>query len=156
VRGNLEFRTEARRLRHAFGRLTKASPNRASNSERLTIGRHIDHCRSMLARGIEDPPNRQLIETLLHYMETSSAEAGTSAPQDQHGRTPTALKADEQRLKIVARELLRGEGVRTASYLREVAEIANRAGDQTSADAWKELAEAAERIIQIFTMGGKT
>jgi hypothetical protein len=154
LRANREFRTETRRLRHAFGRLTRQPLHRSTNSENPAIGRNIEHCRSMLARGIDDRPNRHLIEMLLRYMETSVVEAGTSTSQDQHDRTPTALKADEQRLKIVARALLRGEGLRTASYLRELAEIANGAGDRTSADAWKELAEAAERIIQIFSRGG--
>jgi hypothetical protein len=50
---------------------------------------------------------------------------------------------------IVARELLRGEGLRTVSYLGELADIANRAGDQSSAVTWQELADAAEPIVHL-------
>jgi hypothetical protein len=115
------------------------------------VQRNIDHCRSMLAKGIHDGANRQLVETLLRYMETSVAGAGRSA--SNHNALAASVTADEKRLKIVARELLRGHGLRTISYLRELAVIANNAGDPTSAEAWQELADAAERIIQILSRG---
>src|SRR5205823_9176209 len=70
-----EFRTEARRIKHAEGRLTEPSLNRATNSGQLDVGRNIDHCRSMLTKGIDAEANRQLLETLLRYMERSVAEA---------------------------------------------------------------------------------
>jgi len=147
-----EFRTEARRLRHAFGRLTEPSLNRAMSSASPAIQRNIDHCRSMLAKGIDDGANRQLVETLLRYMETSFAGAGRSASDHQHDALQAWVTADEKRLKIVARAL-RGHGLRTISYLRELADIAKNAGDQSSADAWQELADAAERIIRISSSG---
>ena len=151
----VEFRTEARRLRHAFGRLTDPSLNRAMSSATPAVQRNIDHCRSMLAKGIDDGANRQLVETLLRYMETSVAGAGRSASNHEHDALQASVTADEKRLKIVARELLRGQGLRTISYLRELADIANNAGDQSSAEAWQELADAAERIIQILSRESK-
>jgi hypothetical protein len=151
----VEFRTEARRLRHAFGRLTEPSLNRAMSSATPAVQRNIDHCRSMLAKGIDDRANRQLVETLLRYMETSVAGAGRSASNYQHDALQASDTADEKRLKIVARELLRGQGLRTISYLRELADIADKAGDQSSAEAWQELADAAERIIQILSRESK-
>ena len=134
----VEFRTEARRLRHAFGRLTEPSLNRAMSSATPAVQRNINHCRSMLAKGIDDRANRQLVETLLRYMETSVAGAGRSASNHEHDALQASVTADEKRLKIVARELLRGQGLRTISYLRELADIANNAGDQSSAEAWQE------------------
>ena len=151
----VEFRTEARRLRHAFGRLTEPSLNRAMSSASPAVQRNIDHCRSMLAKGIDDGANRQLVETLLRYMETSIAGAGRSASNHEHDALQASVTADEKRLKIVARELLRGQGLRTISYLRELADIAKNAGDQSSAEAWQELADAAERIIQILSRESK-
>jgi len=149
----VEFRAETRRLRHAFGRLTEPSLNRATNFEKPAIARNIDHCRSMLARGINDEPNRRLIETLLRYMESSVAEATGSSGRDNAG--PTALQSNERRLKIVAREILNGQGLTTVSYLRELANIARNTEDEASAEAWHELAEAAERIIHLLSGGGK-
>jgi hypothetical protein len=122
----VEFRTEARRLRHAFGRLTEPS---LMVSATPAVQRNIDHCRSMLAKGIDDGANRQLVETLLRYMETSVAGAGRSASNHEHDALQASVTADEKRLKIVARELLRGQGLRTISYLRELADIAKNAGD---------------------------
>ena len=78
---------------------------------------------------------------------------GKSASNRQHDALPASVTADEKRLKIVARELLRGHGLRTISYLHELAAIAKNAGDQSSAEAWQELADAAERIIQILSRG---
>src|SRR5947208_3579119 len=101
----VEFRTEARRLRHALGRLTEPSLNRAMSSASPAIQRNIDHCRSMLAKGIDDRANRQLVETLLRYMETSVAGAGRSPSNHEHDALQASVTADEKRLKIVAREL---------------------------------------------------
>ena len=151
-----EFRTEARRIKHAEGRLTEPSLNRATNSGQLDVGRNIDHCRSMLTKGIDAEANRQLLETLLRYMERSVAEAADDPNRHhQHHRLRSSLKVDERRLKIVARELLRGQGLPTVSYLRELADIANGAGDHSAAEAWQELANAAERIVHILSRGGK-
>jgi hypothetical protein len=151
---HFETRTEARRLRHAFSLLTQRSLNLARNSEQPTIARNIDHCRALLARGIDGEPNRRLIETLLRYMEGTIAEdSGSSVPPSFHNPGPTARQSDEKRLKIVARELLKGQGLRTISYLRELADIAHGAGDPSSAAAWHELADAAERITYLLSRG---
>ena len=152
----VEFRAETRRLRHAFARLTEPSPNRRTNFNKPALARNIDHCRSMLARGIDDEPNRRLIETLLRYMESSVADGtGSSVPPSQDNAAPRALQSDERRLKIVAREILKGQGLTTVSYLRELANIAKNTEDDASAEAWQELAEAAERIIYLLSRGGK-
>ena len=87
--------------------------------------------------------------------ESVAASARTASPHQLDGFS-TELKASERRLQIVARELTRGQGLETVSYLREVAEIASRVGDQRSAEAWQELADAAERIIQISSVGEST
>lgn len=87
----VEFRAETRRLRHAFSRLTEPSSNRSTNFKKPAIARNIDHCRSMLARGIDDEPNRRLIETLLRYMESSIADGtGSSVPPSQDNASPRA------------------------------------------------------------------
>jgi hypothetical protein len=151
MRGTLEFHAEARRLRNAFRRLT-ASPAsaRIGHAENPDIRNNVEHCRALLLRGIEEEPQRRVIEQLLRYMEKSIAEiAGIEASHRQHDGFETSPGLAERRLKIVARELLRGEGLRTVSYLRELADIANSAGDQPSAAAWQELADAAERIIHL-------
>src|SRR5437763_7875110 len=89
----VEFRTEARRLRHAFGRLTEPSLNRAMSSASPAVQRNIDHCRSMRAKGIDDGANRQLVETLLRYMETSVAGAGRSASNHEHDALQASVTA---------------------------------------------------------------
>jgi len=150
----VEFRAETRRLRHAFSRLTEPSSNRSTNFKKPAIARNIDHCRSMLARGIDDEPNRRLIETLLRYMESAIADR-SSVPQSQDNAAPRALQSDERRLRIVAREILKGQGLTTVSYLRELADIAKNTEDEASAEAWHELAEAAEQIIYLLSRGGK-
>ena len=152
----VEVRAETRRLRHAFARLTEPSPNRRTNFKKPALARNIDHCRSMLARGIDDEPNRRLIETLLRYMESSVADGtGSSVPPSRDNASPRALQSDERRLKIVAREILKGQGLMTVSYLRELANIARNTEDEASAEAWHELAEAAERIIYLWSRRGK-
>jgi len=151
----VEFRAETRRLRHAFARLTEASPKPPTNFSKPAIARNIDHCRSMLARGIDDEPNRRLIETLLRYMESSVAEGTVSSVPLPDNAAPRALQSDERRFKIVAREILNGQGLTTVSYLRELANIAKNTEDEASAEAWHELAEAAERIIHLWSRGGK-
>jgi hypothetical protein len=150
----VEFRAETRRLRRAFSRLTEPSPNRPSSFEKPAIARNIDHYRLMLARGIHDEANRQLIETLLRYMESAIADR-SSVPQSQDNAASRALQSDERRLKIVAREILKGQGLTTVSYLRELADIAKNTEDEASAEAWHELAEAAERIIYRLSRGGQ-
>ena len=117
-----------------------------------SIRSSIEHCRSLLAKGVPDEPQRRLIEELLRYMESVAVSARTDSPHQRDGFS-TEVKASERRLQIVARELTRGQGLQTVSYLREVAEIASRVGDQRSAEAWQELADAAERIIQISSVG---
>jgi hypothetical protein len=154
VKRAAEFRTESRRLRHAFGQLTEPSLNPARSFEKPAIEKSVEHCRALLARGIDDEPNRRLMETLLRYMEGAIADdSGSSVPPSFHNPGPTARQSDEKRLRIVARELLKGQGLRTISYLRELADIANGAGDPTSAAAWHELAGAAERIMYLLSGG---
>ena len=151
MRGALEIHAEARRLRDAFRRLT-AAPSRATlgNAENPDIRNNVEHCRALLLRGIEEEPQRRVIEQLLRYMEKSVAEsADIQASDRQHDGFETSPAPAERRLKIVARELLRGEGLRTVSYLRELADIANSAGDQSSAVTWQELADGAERIVHL-------
>jgi hypothetical protein len=150
----VEFRTEARRMRSAVRRLTSPTPyDAAGNSENTSIQSSIEHCRALLVKGVPDEPQRRLIEELLRYMEKSVAVSARTDSPHQHDGLPTAVKASARRLQIVARELTRGQGLQTVSYLREVAEIASGVGDQRSAEAWHELADAAERIIQISSVG---
>ena len=87
---------------------------------------------------------------------SSVADAtGSSVPQSQDNAALRGLQSDERRLKIVAREILKGQGLTTVSYLRELANLARNTEDEASAEAWHELAEAAERIIYLFSRGGK-
>ena len=48
----------------------------------------------------------------------------------------------------VAAELLDRRCPGTVSYLREQAEIAAANGDRFSAEAWTDIADAAERLLQ--------
>jgi hypothetical protein len=150
---HFETRPEARRLRQAFSLLTQRSLNLPRNAEQSTIARNIDHCRALLARRIDDEPNRRLLETLLRYMEDVVTEVTGGTPHSVHNPAPTVPQSDEKRLRILARELLKGQGLRTVSYLRELAHIAAGAGDPTSAEAWRELADAAEGIIYLLSRG---
>lgn len=113
----------------------------------------IEHCRALLVKGVPDEPQRRLIEELLRYMEKSVAVSARTDPSHEHDGLPTAVRANARRLQIVARELTRGQGLQIVSYMREVAEIASGVGDLHSAEAWHELADAAERIIQISSVG---
>jgi len=146
----IEFRTEARRLRTAVRHLTSASRHDAdSNYEDTSIRHNIEHCRAMLVKGIPDEPQRQLIAALLQYMESSSVVPACTDSHCRHDGFSRPAQAHERRLHIVARELIRGRGLQTVSYLREIAEIATDVGDQRSAEAWNELADAADRILEI-------
>jgi hypothetical protein len=157
IKRAVELRSEARRLRSAMRRL--AGPTRhdgTANAENPGIRSSVEHCRALLAKGVPYEPRRHLIEELLRYMEKSVvASARTDSPHQLAG-VSTEVKASERRLQIVARELTRGQGLQTVSYLREVAEIASGVGDLHSAEVWHELADAAERIIQISSVGEST
>jgi hypothetical protein len=150
---SVEFRAEARRLRSLLRRLIHPMPDGAAgNTEKSCTRSSVEHCRALLAKGVPDEPQRHLIEELLRHMEKTLAAAPRTDPRRRHNGVPTAVKASERRLQIVARQLTRGQGLQTVSYLREVAEIARGVGDQRSAEAWYELADAAERIIQISSI----
>ena len=84
MRGALEFHAEARRLRDAFRRLT-AAPSRATlgHAENPDIRNNVEHCRALLLRGIEEEPQRRVIEQLLRYMEKSVAESADIQASDR-------------------------------------------------------------------------
>ena len=47
-----------------------------------------------------------------------------------------------------AREAIDHHGDRAVSILRERAEVADHLGDELSARAWRDIADAAERMLQ--------
>jgi hypothetical protein len=146
----VEFRTEVRRLRSAVRTLTGTSRRAAAqNSKDPDLRSNITHCRAVLVKGIHDEPQRRLIEALLQYMEGQSIASVCAAAHHQSDRFPGPLWVHERRLRIVAGELIRGRGLQTVSYLREIAHVAITVGDEGSAQAWRELADAVDRILQI-------
>jgi hypothetical protein len=48
----------------------------------------------------------------------------------------------------VARDFLSRLGCDAVSYLREQAELAADQGDELSADAWRDIADAVESVLQ--------
>ena len=55
--------------------------------------------------------------------------------------------SDDDFLEDVAREYVVIHGVEAAPRLRELAEIADAAGDQLSAEAWRDIADAVQRLL---------
>ncbi|MBV9483986.1 MAG: hypothetical protein JO249_25035 [Acidobacteria bacterium] len=141
-----EIRTEARRLRGALRKLTTSQRPEAPPASENSIRNNIEHCRALLVKGIPEP-QRQLIEALVRHMERNASDSASDS-QQQDGRPPQAQSV-ERRVYIVARELIRGQGLQTVAHQREVARIASCGGDETSAVAWHELADVADRIIQL-------
>jgi hypothetical protein len=143
------FRAAALRLRRAFRQLTNSPRQETRAPSESPIRDNVEHCRALLlVDGICDEPQRQLIEALLRHMETATVGSATDSAQLQDGLLPPEW-ANDKRLYIVARELIRGRGLQTVSYLRELADMAIAVGDQRSAQACSELAYAADRIFQI-------
>ena len=53
-----------------------------------------------------------------------------------------------QLIDRVAREQIQQHGANAVSILRERAEIAEASGDELSAEAWREIAQAVNRLLQ--------
>jgi len=102
----------------------------------------------LLVEGVCDELQRQLAESLLRHMEIAAAASTVDSVHIKDGLLPLE-SPDDKRLHIVARELIHGRGLQTVSYLREIADMAITVGDQRSAQAWSELADATDRIYQI-------
>ena len=56
--------------------------------------------------------------------------------------------SDDDDVEQVAREYLQRHGLESPSVLRDRAEVADAIGDILSAEAWRDIADAAERILQ--------
>ena len=54
---------------------------------------------------------------------------------------------DEQLVEKVAREIVDQHGADPVEILRERAEAADLLGDELAAETWREIADAAERIL---------
>src|SRR5262249_58970078 len=103
---------------------------------------------------------------LLQYMERCTVDQHShyqpdrfSVDEDSHyqrDRFSLPLRAHERRLRIVAGELIRGRGLQTVSYLREIVDVAITVGDERSAQAWRELAGAVDRILPIASREEQT
>jgi len=59
--------------------------------------------------------------------------------------------SDDDDVEQVAREYLQRHGLDSPSVLRDRAEVADAIGDILSAEAWRDIADAAERILQSGT-----
>jgi hypothetical protein len=59
--------------------------------------------------------------------------------------------SDDNEVEQVAREYVQRHGLGSPSILRDFAEAADAIGDILSADAWRDIADVAERILQSGT-----
>ncbi len=59
--------------------------------------------------------------------------------------------SDDDDVEQVAREYLQRHGLDSPSILRDHAELADAIGDILSAEAWRDIADAAELILQSGT-----
>jgi hypothetical protein len=58
------------------------------------------------------------------------------------------MSDDDDLVEQVAREYVERHGRDSLPILRERAEIADEFGDVVSAEAWRDIADAAERMLQ--------
>jgi len=138
MKGTIHSRPEARRLTDTARTLAQASL-KAPEPHGTLLVRRIDE------------PQRRVIENVIRGMEQRLADITARAPsQDQHTIPDRSSQADRELVEVVASELIRGHGVRTISFLREFAEIADEGGDWFSAEAWRDIADAADRLTQIL------
>jgi hypothetical protein len=56
--------------------------------------------------------------------------------------------SDDNEVEQVAREYVQRHGPDSPSILRDFSEAADAIGDMLSAEAWRDIADAAERILQ--------
>jgi hypothetical protein len=59
--------------------------------------------------------------------------------------------SDDDDVEQVAHEYVQRHGLDSSSILRDYAEVADTIGDILSAEAWRDIADAAERILQSGT-----
>ena len=59
--------------------------------------------------------------------------------------------SDDNDVEQVAREYVQYHGPNSPSILRDFAEMADAIGDVLSAEAWRDIADTAERILQSGT-----
>lgn len=72
---------------------------------------------------------------------------GDRIEQSRPFHVSAGVEDDQAVVQQVAREHIERFGRKAPDYLRERAEQAELIGDQLSADAWREIAEAAERML---------
>jgi hypothetical protein len=56
--------------------------------------------------------------------------------------------SDDDNVEQVAHEYVQRHGVDSPSILRDYAEAADMIGDNLSAETWRDIADAAERILR--------
>ena len=56
--------------------------------------------------------------------------------------------SDDDNVEQVAHEYVQRHGVDSPSILRDYAEVADSIGDRLSAETWRDIADAAERILR--------
>ena len=61
---------------------------------------------------------------------------------------PMSDGSDDNDVEQVAHEYVQCHGSVSLSILRDYAELADAIGDIVSAEAWRDIADAAERILQ--------
>jgi hypothetical protein len=59
--------------------------------------------------------------------------------------------SDDDDVEQVAHEYVQRHGLDSPSILRDYAEVADTIGDILSAETWRDIADAAERILQSGT-----
>jgi hypothetical protein len=59
--------------------------------------------------------------------------------------------SDDDDVEQVAHEYVQRHGLDSLSILRDYAEVADSIGDILSAEAWRDIADTAERILQSDT-----
>jgi hypothetical protein len=59
--------------------------------------------------------------------------------------------SDDDDVEQVAHEYVQRHGLDSPSILRDYAEVADTIGDILSAEPWRDIADAAERILQSGT-----
>ena len=59
--------------------------------------------------------------------------------------------SDDDDVEQVAHEYVQRHGIDSPSILRDYAEVADTIGDILSAETWRDIADAAERILQSGT-----
>jgi hypothetical protein len=59
--------------------------------------------------------------------------------------------SDDDDVEQVAHGYVQRHGLDSSSILRDYAEVADTIGDILSAEAWRDIADAAERILQSGT-----